>query len=178
MAQRRDSDERTARIAKVLRTLGDRGTTLHQTKTAAALLGVSWSTVYRLRRRFQRDPVTSSLNPSLPGPSIGARTLGADAERVIDHVLTQWLPRQRRLAHPLRDVTMEVRRSCKLAGIEPVSRATVTRRWKTLREQQALALADEPGAALPPGHLLAGVPLFSVSKLTVRIGSNGADSVR
>ena len=159
MAQRRDSDERTARIANVLRTLGDRGTTLQQAKTAAALLGVSWSTLYRLRRRFQRDPVTSSLNPNLPGPSVGARTLAADAERVIDHVLTQWLPRQRRLAHPVRDVTMEVRRSCKLAGIEPVSRATVTRRWKALREQQALALANEPGAALPPGHLVATRPL-------------------
>ena len=81
------------------------------------------------------------------------------AQRVMDAVLTEWLPRQRRLAHPMRDVTMEVRRNCKLAGIEPVSRATVARRWEALRRQMALALANEPGAAIPPGHLVATKPL-------------------
>jgi transposase InsO family protein len=89
----------------------------------------------------------------------GARTLALRAERIIDAVLTQWLPRQRQLAHPMRDVTMEVRRNCKRAGIKPVSRATVARRWEALRAQQAFALADEPGAAIPPGHLIATKPL-------------------
>ncbi len=147
--------EREVQVAKVLRTLGDGPLSLSQAKAAAKLLGVYWSTVYRLRRRFRSDPVASSVRPRAPGPSSGARTLAISAERVIDTVLTQWLPRQRLLAHPMRDVTMEVRRSCKRAGIEPVSRATVARRWEALRNQQALALAKEPGAAIPPGHLVA-----------------------
>jgi len=52
-----DRQARNARIAKVLRTLGERST-LRQTKAAASLLGVSWSTLYRMRRRFRHDPVS------------------------------------------------------------------------------------------------------------------------
>lgn len=151
--------EREGRMAGVLRSLGTGPLGLRQAEAAAKLLGVSWRTFYRLRKRFLADPVASSLTPHAPGPSSGARNLPPPAERVIDVVLTQWLPRQRHLAHPMRDVTMEVRRSCKRAGIEPVSRATVARRWKSLREQQALALANEPGALVPPGHLVATRPL-------------------
>ena len=132
-AVRPESVEREVQIAKVLRPLGDAPLSLSHAKAAAKLLGVSWSTVYRLRKRFLADPVASSLRAQTPGPSLGARTLALDAERVIDAVLTQWLPRQRHLAHPMRDVTMEVRRSCKKAGIKPVSRATVARRWEALR---------------------------------------------
>ena len=158
-ALRPEPVEREAQIARVLRTLGDGPLTLSQAKAAAKLLGVSWSTIYRLRKRFLSDPVASSLRPQAPGPALGARTLALDAERIVDAVLTQWLPRQRHLAHPMRDVTMEVRRNCKRAGIKPVSRATVARRWEGLRAQQALALASELDAAIPPGHLVATKPL-------------------
>ena len=158
MTQDPDPEARNARIAKVLRTLGDRST-LRQTKAAASLLGVSWSTLYRMRRRFRHDPVESSLVPKPPGPAKGRGKLSTEAERVIEQVLTEWLPRQKRLAHPVRDVTMEVRRNCKLTGIDSVSRAAVTRRWKALQEQRASALADEPGAVIPPGHLVATRPL-------------------
>ncbi|CAN7743312.1 DDE-type integrase/transposase/recombinase [Variovorax sp. LjRoot290] len=159
MAAHPEPAQREVQIAKVFRALGDGPLSLSQAKAAAKLLGVSWSTVYRLRKRFLADPVASSLRPQAPGPSTGARTLAPSAERIVDAVLTQWLPRQRQLAHPMRDVTMEVRRNCKRAGIKPVSRATVARRWEALRAQQALALANEPGAAIPPGHLIATKPL-------------------
>ncbi len=54
---------------------------------------------------------------------------------------------------------MEVRRHCRRSGIKPVSRATVARRWEALRTQQTLALASEPEAEVPPGHLVATKPL-------------------
>lgn len=152
---------RDAQIAKLFRTLGNAPLSLSQAKTAAQLLGISRSSVYRLRRRYLANPVASSVRPKPPGPALGARLLPARAERIVDAVLTHWLPRQRSLAHPMRDVTMEVRRRCAHAGVKPVSRATVARRWKELREQQALVLASDPTSAIPPGHLIAskeGVP--------------------
>lgn len=154
-----DLTEREARIAKVFRTLGRDPLSLSLAKTAAKLLGLSTSSVYRLRRRYLANPVASSIRPKAPGPASGARLLPVSAERIVDAVLTHWLPRQRRLAHPMRDVTMEVRRRCARAGIDAISRATVARRWKELKELQALALASEPGAVIPPGHLIATRPL-------------------
>ena len=151
--------ERESRIAKVLRTLDEGPIGRDRAKAAGKLLGVDVSTFYRLRKRYLIDPVSSSLRPRNPGPASGYRRLPVDAEAIIEAVLSQWLPRQRRLAHPMRDVTMEVRRMCKQAGIAPVSRSTVARRWQTSREQQALALASEPGAAIPPGHLVATKPM-------------------
>lgn len=159
MAVRRASTEREFQMAKMFRALGTGPLSLKQAKAAAKLLGISWSSVYRLRKRYLAHPVASSVRPQAPGPTSGTRSLSLSAERIVDAVLTRWLPRQRRLAHPMRDVTMEVRRNCARAGIKPVSRATVARRWEALRNQQALALADEPGAAIPPGHLIATKPL-------------------
>lgn len=150
---------RDAQIAKLFRTLGNAPLSLSQAKTAAQLLGISRSSVYRLRRRYLANPVASSVRPKPPGPAVGARLLPARAERIVDAVLTHWLPRQRSLSHPMRDVTMEVRRRCAHAGVKPVSRATVARRWKELREQQALVLASDPTSGIPPGHLIASNPL-------------------
>ena len=126
---------------------------------AGQLLGLHWTTVYRLRRRFLADPVASSVLPRPPGPEVGETRIAAKAESIINAVLEHWLPRQRRLAHPMRDVTMEVRSRCRKAGIGPVSRATVARRWKSWREEQDLALAQGPDAAVPPGHLVTDRPL-------------------
>ncbi len=159
MTKKSEPRERDYQIAKVLRTL-DSGPLRRPTAEAAAkLLGVHWTSIYRLRRRFLQDPVAAAVQPRKPGPTAGYRSVSPSVERVIDAVLRQWLPRQRRLAHPMRDVTMEVRRNCKRAGIELVSRATVARRWEDLRARQALASAKEPGAAIPPGHLIATKPL-------------------
>ena len=68
MREHPDPAEREVQVAKVLRTLGDGPLSLSQAKTAAKLLGVYWSTVYRLRRRFRSDPVASSVRPRAPGP--------------------------------------------------------------------------------------------------------------
>lgn len=159
MAKTDEPRERDYQIAKVLRTLDKGSLSRPAAEAAAKLLGVHWTSIYRLRRRFLEDPVAAAVQPRPPGPTTGFRHVSPSTDRVIHTVLSQWLPRQRRLAHPMRDVTMEVRRSCKRAGIEPVSRATVARRWEALRAQQALALANEPGAAIPPGHLIATRPL-------------------
>ena len=61
-----------------------------------------------MRRRFQKtkDPVTSSLITKPPGAAKRDSKLSIEAERVIEQVLTLWLLGQRRLAHPVRDVTV------------------------------------------------------------------------
>lgn len=152
------SSEREWRIAKVLRPLGNGPMTRAQATVAAGLLGVHPVTVYRLRRRFLKDPVASSLADRRSGPSPGSRLLDDRVEEIVDEVLTRWLPR-RQLAHPLKDLTREIRRRCARAGVKPVSRATVARRWKALRERQALELANDPEASVAPGHLRAERPL-------------------
>lgn len=146
-------------IARVLRPLGTKPMTKAQAVRAGQLLGVHWSTVYRLRRRFLTDPVATAVAPLPPGPDPGGMKLDTQVEEVIDAVLSRWLPRQRFLAHPLLDITREVHRRCQQAGIPSPSRSTVSRRWARNRETQALRRASAPGAQIPPGHLVADAPL-------------------
>src|SRR5476651_2699259 len=105
--------EREFSIARVLRPLGDKPLSMVQAKVAAQLLGVHWTTVYRLRKRFLEDPVASSIVPKNAGPAAGGTRLDKRVDDVIDVVLSRWLPRQRELAHPRLDLTMEVRRRCR-----------------------------------------------------------------
>jgi putative transposase len=126
-----------------------------QAELAGRLLGVHWTTVYRLRRRYIADPVASSLLRKVSGPFPGRHHVSLVAEAIVQDVLSRWLARHGNLAHPLRDITMEVRARCSRAGVEPLSRSTVARRWAKSREAQALALAEDPAAAIPPGHLTA-----------------------
>ena len=65
-AVRPESVEREVQIAKVLRPLGDAPLSLSYAKAAAKLLGVSWSTVYRLRKRFLADPLTTTAAGGMP----------------------------------------------------------------------------------------------------------------
>ena len=54
---------------------------------AGQLLGVHWTTVYRLRARFLRDPVVSALAPSPLGRRNDSRRLAGDVETVITEVV-------------------------------------------------------------------------------------------
>ena len=58
---------REIQIARILRPLGQAPMTRAQAERAGQLLHVHWTTVYRLRRRFLRDPVTTSLVPNASG---------------------------------------------------------------------------------------------------------------
>ena len=151
--------DREGSIARVLRPLGHGPLTLQQARRAAQLLGMHWSSIYRLRRRFLADPVASSLRPRKAGPRRGGRRLSARVDRVIDEVLTDWLPRQRHLAHPLLDLVTEVRSRCARTGLQMPSRNTVARRWSAHREALALEHAKLPAASVPPGSLVAARPL-------------------
>ena len=104
--------EREQRIAQVLRPLGTAPMTRAQAVLAGRLLGIHWTSVYRLRKRFLADPVLSSLRPKRPGRATGSRHLEPKQEAIVDDVLTQWLPRQRELPHPRLSVHIEVRRRC------------------------------------------------------------------
>lgn len=159
MSETQCLSERDIRIARVLRSLGTAPMTRQQAERAGRLLGLHSSTVYKLRRRFLRHPVTSAVAPMSRGPKMGNKRLDPSSEQVIQEVLKEWLPRQRRLAHPLLDLTLEVRRRCLLAGLKPPGRNTVARRWAEYREAQAAALADAPSAAVAPGTFSAAAPL-------------------
>ena len=127
-----DANERSShveKVASVLRPLGRGPLSREQAAVAGQLLGVHWTTVYRLRRRFLADPVASSVAPYRRGPSPGGGRLGDDVDKVIDEVVHVWLPKQRQLAHPATDLVLEVRRRCALAGLQLPSRTTIGRRW-------------------------------------------------
>jgi putative transposase len=111
--------DRDTRIAQVLRPLGTTPLTREQAVRAAQLLGVHWTTVYRLRARFLSNPVTSSLSPRKRGPRTGFRSLGQSVEQVVEQVLVTWLPRQKEIAHLQKDLYTEVRLRCHALGIEP-----------------------------------------------------------
>jgi putative transposase len=98
------------------------------------LLGIHWSTVYKLRRRFLQHPVASAVAPRTRGPKNGSKRIDSCVEAVMQDVLDDWLPRQRHLAHPLLDRFMEVRRRCHEAKLQPPGRSTVARRWAAHRE--------------------------------------------
>jgi putative transposase len=72
--------------------------TRRQAVRAGQLLGVHWTTVYRLRRGFLADPVATAVASQLGGPDPGGRQLDAKVEEVINAALSRWLPRQRFLA--------------------------------------------------------------------------------
>nr|WP_301542501.1 Mu transposase C-terminal domain-containing protein [Cupriavidus basilensis] len=117
------------------------------------------STVYRLRQRFIADPVASALRPYVRGPRPGGPRLSAQVESIVNDVLIGWLPRQHHLAHPLFEVVVEIRKRCAAAGVTTPARSTISRRWASLRREEALRLAELPAAAIPPGHFVARCPM-------------------
>ena len=76
-------------IAKVLRPLGKGVMTIEQAKRAAQLLDVRYTTVYRLRAKFLRESLTSSLTLQKPGPKIGGGRLDAEVEQIISDVIVK-----------------------------------------------------------------------------------------
>src|SRR6218665_336616 len=129
--------EREIKIASILLPLGSGPLTREQAVVASKLLGIHWTHVYRLRRRFLANPVASAV---------------LRAKAIIEDVLHGWLPRQRQLAHPLLDLYMEISRRCVQAAVKPPARNTVADRWAAHRDEQAALLAKTPRAATPPGN--------------------------
>lgn len=158
MASSEEIEARAAKIASVLRPLGNGVLSREQAKRAAQLLNVHWATVYRLRRRFLANPVTSTLQPSPCGRIPGGR-LDPAVETVIDDVVHEWLPAQRQLAHPATDLVLEIKRRCAVVGLDSPSRSTVARRWTAYRQQDALARAALPESMVAPGTFAVRYPL-------------------
>ena len=156
------STERAAKIAEVFRPLGTRPLSRAMAKRAAQLLGVHWTSVYRLRRRYLAHPVASSLIHQNPGMKDGTRLIDSELEAIIEKVLNDWLPRQRNLAHPLKSIDLEVQQRRAKQKLTPPSRFTLSRRWANLKEAQADKLADHPNARIAPGEFRADVPLEMV----------------
>ncbi|AEI82033.1 TniA-like transposition protein (plasmid) [Cupriavidus necator N-1] len=151
--------EREFAIARVLRPLGRGPLSRKQADYAGKLLRMHRSTVYRLRQRFLADPVASALSPYDRGPRSGKGRLPAQVENIVNDVLSTWLPQQRYLAHPLFELTIEIRKRCAAAGVTAPARSTVSRRWAAYRKEEALLQAALPAAAIPPGSLVARYPM-------------------
>jgi putative transposase len=61
MTVSKETDSRDEKIADVLQPLGRGPLSKKHSVTAANLLGVHWTTVYRLRRKFLADTVASAV---------------------------------------------------------------------------------------------------------------------
>ncbi|AEI81954.1 hypothetical protein CNE_BB1p05340 (plasmid) [Cupriavidus necator N-1] len=133
--------ERERAIVRVLHPLGTGPLSRQQAKKAGDLLGVHRSTIYRLRRLFLVNPVASALIRHDPGPKAGDRRLAATIEKIVSDVLTDWLPRQPHLAHPLRELCLEIRKRCAGASVSPPSRPTISRRWAAQWQAEAQSSA-------------------------------------
>ena len=155
----REIGEREVQIARVLRPLGRGPMRREQAERAGQLLGVHWTTVYRLRARFLADPRTSALVPDAGGRRGEPWRLAPAVEAIVWSVVDQWVPRQRELAHPVLDAFNEVRRRCTEHGLVAPSRNTVARRLRSHRGQELQHLASLPGAAIAPGSFGADWPL-------------------
>ena len=151
--------EREIQIARVLRPLGTGKMTRAQAERAGQLLGVHWTTVYRLRTRFLRDPVASSLLPSRGGRLKEPLRLAPKLEAVVGDVVERWLPRQRELAHRTLDTYNEVRRRCLELGLKAPARNTVARRIASHRDMELKFLASSVDAQIAPGSFGATWPL-------------------
>ena len=138
--------QRERQIASVLRPLSSAPRTRAQALRAAQLLGMHWTTVYRLRRRFLRDPMTTSLVPNKAGRLKEPQRLEASLEDIMTDVIQRWLSRQSELAHPVLDSHTEIRRRCSKVGITPPSRNTVSRRLKAHRDAELARIAGDPSA--------------------------------
>ena len=159
MKQEPTLSERELSIARILRPLGTQPMSMEQAHRAAQLLEVHWTSVYRLRKRYLEDRVASSLIPRPNGPREGSSRLDPDVDRIIRSTFTKWFVRQKNLAHPVNDLTAEIRRVCHKDGLPKPSRHTIARRWKQHSEEVAMKLANEPEALIPPGHLVSNTPL-------------------
>ena len=159
MQSPREIGEREVQIARVLRPLGRGPMRREQAERAAQLLGIHWTTVYRLRARFLADPRTSALVPDAGGRRGEPWRLAPAVEAIVSSVVDQWVPRRRELAHPVLDTFNEVRRRCTEHGLVAPSRNTVARRLRSHRGQELQHLASLPGAAIAPGSFGADWPL-------------------
>ncbi len=159
MEEPRAITQREIQIARVLRPLGRGPLRRSQAVLAGQLLGVHWTTVYRLRARFLRDPLTSSLVPDPGGRRGEPQRLNPDVEAVVTSVVQHWIAGQRQLAHPILDAHMEVRRRCKDLGLKAPSRNTIQRRVTAHQQAELAVLATRPGASVAPGSFGAIWPL-------------------
>lgn len=151
--------DREAKAARLFATLGSGPLTRAQAERVGQLLDMHWTSVYRLRRRFVEDPVASSVAPRGRGPKVGGFRIEAQAERVMGDVLEQWLPKQKQLAHPLRDLRAQVRLRCERLGVTSPSRNTIVRRWKAHQQAAFMAFALDPRALIASGELTSAEPL-------------------
>src|SRR6218665_4130592 len=90
--------EREIKIASILLPQGAGRLTREQAVVASKLLGIHWTHVYRLRRRFLANPVASAVLPAKPVRKARPR-LDPRADTIIKDALPRWLPRHRQLAH-------------------------------------------------------------------------------
>lgn len=68
MTDRPSLTERDLKVAQILRPLGTQPLSMQQAKVASQLLGVHWTSIYRLRRRFLLNPLPVQSCRWIQGP--------------------------------------------------------------------------------------------------------------
>jgi putative transposase len=149
------------RVAKSVRSLGDKPLTLAAARQLAELLGVSWRTVYRYRNRLRAVNETTALAGRSRGWKPFASRLSAKQEQAIEEAIAI----MRKKAGPLRvvDLIEEVSVLCRLQQVPCPSRPAIDRRIKRTGEVKVHRRGvSAPGTADPrisPGTFVVQRPL-------------------
>jgi putative transposase len=117
-------------------------------ETAAEQLGVSTRFVYKLIRRYRTSgSLLSALAPQPPTGGRGNTRLSQPVERVITQAIESvYLTRQKRR---IEAVVFEVRRQCRMLGLQVPAANTVRARVRAVRPEIVLQLRAGTAAAQP-----------------------------
>ncbi len=122
---------------------------------AAEQLGVSMRLVYELIRRYRTSGgLLSALAPRPPTGGRGSTRLSQPVERVIAQAIeTVYLTRQKRR---IETVVFEVRKQCRMLGLQAPAANTVRARVRAIRPETVRQRREGPAAAqtlrAAPGH--------------------------
>ena len=122
---------------------------------AAEQLGVSMRLVYELIRRYRTSGgLLSALAPRPPTGGRGSTRLSQPVERVIAQAIeTVYLTRQKRR---IETVVFEVRKQCRMLGLQVPAANTVRARVRAIRPETVRQRREGPAAAhtlrAAPGH--------------------------
>ena len=112
---------------------------------AAAQLGVSRRTLYRLLAAYRELPQTSSLLPRRRGTPAGARRIDPKLEAVVAETIRDvYLTKVRAKAE---EVVRRVTSRCTAEGLQPPSRNTILARIRTLDARQVARARLQPSEA-------------------------------
>jgi putative transposase len=157
-----EASRRAAAIRTVLAADGDQEKVV---ETHASCLGISSRHLWRLIRRFKKNPSISELLPKTKGRKVGTCVLDLSRERIIsDQIEAFYLQRHRPTVKSLHE---RIETECRSRGLEPVSLKAVKHRLKYYdnRDAQKRRIGGKNARYTyqgMPGHVDVSAPLERV----------------